>query len=82
MIKLKGGSLSSTYLMENEKGKFVRKMVSMTENVEYGYMRWYSQMKKIQRYNTDFVNLYPQIIKVSCEGDQAYFDLEVLLVFS
>ena len=56
MVKLKGGSLSSTYLMENEKGKFVRKMVSTKENREYGYMRWYSQMKKIQRYNTDFAN--------------------------
>jgi len=81
MVKLKGGSLSSTYLMENEKGKFVRKMVSTKENREYGYMRWYSQMKKIQRYNTDFANLYPQIIKVSCEGDQAYFDLEYLKTY-
>ena len=81
MVKLKGGSLSSTYLMENEKGKFVRKMVSTKENREYGYMRWYSQMKKIQRYNTDFTNLYPQIIKVSCEGDQAYFDLEYLKTY-
>ena len=81
MIKLKGGSLSSTYLMENEKGKFVRKMVNTKDNREYGYMRWYSQLKKLQRYNTDFPYLYPQIIKMGVDGDQAYFDLEYLKTY-
>jgi len=81
MIKLKGGSLSSTYLMENEKGKFVRKMVNTKDNREYGYMRWYSQLKKLQRYNTDFPYLYPQIIKLGVDGNQAYFDLEYLKTY-
>jgi hypothetical protein len=81
MIKLKGGSLSSTYLMENEKGKFVRKMINTKDNREYGYMRWYSQLKKLQRYNTDFPYLYPQIIKIGVDGDQAYFDLEYLKTY-
>lgn len=81
MIKLKGGSLSSTYLMENEKGKFIRKMVNTKVNREYGYMRWYSQLKKLQRYNAEFPHLYPRIIKVGTDGDQAYFDLEYLKTY-
>lgn len=76
--KLKGGSLSSTILFEKGNKKFIRKYVSLTENREYGYVRWYSQLKKLQRYNSEFPNLYPKVLKVSYEGDKAYFDLQYM----
>ena len=78
IIKLKGGSLSSTYLHDEE---LVRKKVSLTVNREYGYVRWYSQLKKIQRYNSLHPNLFPKILNVSYENDEAYFDLEYMKGF-
>lgn len=77
MIKLKGGSLSSTFLC-NDGEKFIRKCVSLTDNREYGYVRWYSQLKKLQRYNQIHRDLFPRIIRTSYTNDQAYFDLEYL----
>lgn len=76
--KLKGGSLSSTYLIEENNKKFIRKEISLSENREYGFVRWYSQLKKLQRYNTEFPRLFPKVLGVSYEGDRAYFDLEYL----
>lgn len=76
--KLKGGSLSSTYFIEENRKKFIRKEVSLTENREYGFVRWYSQLKKLQRYNTEFPRLFPKVLGVSYEDDKAYFDLEYL----
>lgn len=76
--KLKGGSLSSTYLIEQDNKKFIRKSVSLTENREYGYVRWYSQLKKLQRYNTEFPRLFPRVLQVCYEDEMAYFDLEYM----
>jgi hypothetical protein len=76
--KLKGGSLSSTYLIEQDNKKFIRKTVSLTENREYGYVRWYSQLKKLQRYNTEFPRLFPKVLNVSYEKEDAYFDLQYM----
>lgn len=76
--KLKGGSLSSTYLIEQDNKKFIRKTVSLKENREYGYVRWYSQLKKLQRYNTEFPRLFPKVLNVSYEKDDAYFDLQYM----
>lgn len=81
-IKLKGGSLSSTYLIQKNNKKFIRKTVSLIENREYGYVRWYSQLKKLQRCNTEFPKLFPKILGVSCEKDTAYFDLEYMNGYS
>lgn len=78
VIKLKGGSLSSTYLYDE---KFIRKKVSLIENREYGYVRWYTQLKKIQRYNTLYPDLFPKILDVSYEENEAYFDLEYMKGF-
>ena len=40
--RLKGGSLSGTYLCTPSDGlPFVRKEVSLTANREYGFQRWY-----------------------------------------
>jgi hypothetical protein len=80
ITKLKGGSLSSTSLYEGN-NTFIRKEVSRVENREYGYVRWYSQLKKLQRYGSLFPDLFPKVLNVSYSGDMAYFDIEYLSDF-
>jgi hypothetical protein len=75
---LKGGSLNSTNLFSSENEKFVRKSISLIDNREYGYTRWYSQLKKIQRFNKLFLDTVPKILNVGTTGDYAYFDLEYI----
>jgi len=75
-ISLKGGSLSRTYLIPDE--KIVRKEVSRIENREYGFVRWYSQLKKLQEYNTLYPNLFPKVVNVGSNDKTAWFDLEQL----
>ena len=75
--KFKGGSLSSTVLMESYNGQFfVRKSVSLKENREYGFQRWYSQLKRIQRYSVLFPGLFPKLINFGKDKNQAYMDIE------
>ena len=79
---LKGGSLAGTYLMENShtNEKFVRKEICLVNNREYGYQRWYSQMKKIQRYEVLFPGLFPSFLGCGILEDQhlAFFDMEFI----
>lgn len=76
-ILLKGGSLSETCLVKSEDRSFVRKSIHLYENVEYGYQRWYSQLKRLQRYNTLFPNYFPKIIDFGRESENyAFFDME------
>lgn len=72
----KGGSLSSTTLMQDNNKLFVRKSVSLVENREYGFQRWYSQMKRLQRYNVIFQKIFPQLLNYGKDGNIAYFDIE------
>jgi hypothetical protein len=74
--KLKGGSLAATYLIEENGAKFVRKEVSLTENREYGFQRWYSQMKRMQRYSVMFPGFFPSVIKIGQDKNNAYFDMD------
>lgn len=75
--RLKGGSLSSTYLCHPGIGApFVRKEVSLIKNREYGFQRWYSQLKRLQRYNHMFPGVFPKLVGYGREDDQAYFDIE------
>lgn len=78
-IKLKGGSLSETFLISDPllyNGKqFVRKSVSLIKNREYGFQRWCSQLKRLQRYSAKFPWLFPNILKYGVDGDYAYFDM-------
>ncbi len=76
--KLKGGSLSSTTLIDCGDKKIVRKKVSLFKDREYGYVRWYSQLKKLQKFESDLPGLFPRILNVSCDEHNAYFDLEYL----
>lgn len=80
-IRLKGGSLSGTYLIEEDGFSFVRKEVSLSINREYGFQRWYSQLKKMQRYSVLFPGIFPKILKYGHVNDLAYFDMEYLKDF-
>ena len=78
-IKLKGGSLSGTYLCMSDTGEsFVRKDVSLIENREYGFQRWYSQLKRLQRYGNMFPGIFPKLIDYGRDGDLAYFNIEFI----
>jgi hypothetical protein len=77
-ILLKGGSLSSTYHYTTIGEEFIRKSIDRSVNREYGFVRWYSQLKKLQRYNTQYPNLFPKILRSGVHNDQPYFDLEYL----
>lgn len=77
-IQLKGGSLSSTYYCNTIGEEFIRKSVDRKLNREYGFIRWYSQLKKLQRYNTIYPNLFPKVLRSGVYNEQPYFDLEYL----
>lgn len=77
--RLKGGSLSGTYLCRPASGEaFVRKDVSLIHNREYGFQRWYSQLKRIQRYAVLFPEVFPKLLTYGRDGDLAYFDMEYI----
>lgn len=81
ITKLKGGSLNVTslhYEHAYSDKNFVRKSVSLTENREYGFVRWLSQLKKMQHLRSRFPDYIPEIKSVRVEGDMAYFDMEYL----
>lgn len=77
--RLKGGSLSGTYLItEQGKPSIVRKEVSLVENREYGFQRWYSQLKRQQRYSVLFPEIFPEILNFGVTEDKAYFDMNCI----
>jgi hypothetical protein len=76
ILRLKGGSLSSTFLHEEEKETFIRKTINTKDDREYGYVRWYSQLKKLQRF--DGMGLFPKVLRVGTTDNGAYFDIEYL----
>ena len=76
ITKLKGGSLSNTSLYEGGNKKFVRKSIDTKRNREYGYVRWYSQLKKLQLFGE--TGLFPKVLGVGTTDKTAYFDIEYL----
>lgn len=79
ITRLKGGSLSGTYLCIPDTGEpFVRKEVSLIGNREYGFQRWYSQLKRLQRYDDLFPGVFPQLIDYGRNSNFAYFDIEYI----
>ncbi|MEO8702143.1 MAG: hypothetical protein ABI867_19020 [Kofleriaceae bacterium] len=76
--RLKGGSLSGTYLCTGDGAPFVRKEVSLVHNREYGFQRWYSQLKRMQRYWVLFPGHFPRLLTYGREGEMAYFDMEYI----
>lgn len=77
-IPLKGGSLSGTYLIIDNESKYVRKEASLSKNREYGFQRWYSQLKRLQRYSIMFPGVFPKVLKYGQDEDFAYFDIEYM----
>lgn len=75
---LKGGSLSTTELHEIDGVRYIKKRINLVKEREYGFVRWYSQLKKIQRYSAYFPNLFPKIIDVSYETNDAILTLEYM----
>ncbi len=77
--RLKGGSLSGTYDCVGEDGsRFVRKEVSLSKNREYGFQRWYSQLKRMQRYSVLFPGYFPPLLRYGRDGELAYFDMDYI----
>ena len=76
--KLKGGSLSTTELHEVDDVLYIKKKINLVKEREYGFVRWYSQLKKIQKYSSDFPDLFPKIIDVSYETNDAILTLEYM----
>lgn len=76
--RMKGGSLAGTYLMEDGDRTFIRKEASLVENREYGFQRWYSQLKRLQRYGIMFPGVFPRLLDFGMNGDMGYFDLEYI----
>jgi len=72
---LKGGSLAGTYLIKDDGRDFVRKEISLDEEREYGYYRWYSQLKRLQRYEVLFPGTFSRVINYGVDCRTAYFDL-------
>ena len=78
VITLKGGSLNSTCLHIDGDRKFVRKTISTSANREYGYVRWYSQLKKLQRFNALIPEYVPRVLDAGVTNAGAYFDIEYI----
>lgn len=77
ITKLKGGSLSGTYIHDDGTHKWVRKHVSLDNNREYGFVRWYSQLKKMMRFSKLFPGVFINVTDfgVSDDGHDAYYDM-------
>lgn len=82
---LKGGSLATTAIVDDGEKKFVRKKISIAKEREYGYYRWYSQLKKMQRLGRMYPGMFVKVIDFGYEErhvrfrsheSYAYMDLE------
>lgn len=76
--ELKGGSLSKTAVVQNEKDFFVRKKISISMEREYGLVRWQSQIRKLQILYNNFPKNTLPIIKIGAESDFYFFDIPYL----
>ena len=73
-ILFKGGSLSKTY----RDGNKVVKTIALNEEREYGYVRWYSQQKKMQKYVGLYPELFPKIYKIKNNELEAEIQMEYM----
>lgn len=70
--------MSGTYIIDFGKEKVVRKEISLIEDREYGFMRWYSQLKRLQRFGELFPNVFPKVIRFGRDVSIAYFDIKYI----
>jgi hypothetical protein len=74
---LKGGSLGRTELIQTNTGDLrVRKSISSLKNREYGEVRWHSQLKRLQRYDSLLPGLFPKVLQLGATEDSYFFDIE------
>ncbi len=73
--ELKGGSLSSTRVMKIDNDFVVRKSISKHQNREFGFYRWISQYKRLQRYSEMFPGVFPRVVGSGQTDDTYYFDI-------
>lgn len=74
---LKGGSLGRTELIQTNAGDLrVRKSISSLKNREYGEVRWHSQFKRLQRYDSLLPGLFPKVLQLGTTDDSYFFDIE------
>lgn len=76
--ELKGGSLSKTILLSDGKRKWVRKLISIETNREYGLVRWQSQLRKSQLLNLYLPENTLPILRSGVIGESYFFDMEFL----
>jgi len=76
VMPLKGGSLSKTYRLPQY--NMVGKDVKLNKEREYGFMRWYSQTKKMQRLSALHPDLFPKILDVHADDGTASLKMEWL----
>jgi len=70
-----GGSLSETGLYVDDGFSFVRKKVNLKRNREYGFNRWYSQLKKTLRFHHLYPNVFPYVFRYGRDDGYAFFDM-------
>jgi len=72
---LKGGSLSRTAVIDDGQRLLVRKYISITENREYGLVRWQSQIRKIQTLRSYLGESVILIESMGVDGSFYYYDM-------
>ncbi len=72
---LKGGSLSSTFVIQDGDRKFVRKSISHKVNREFGLVRWQSQIRKLQLLNKFLPQNSVAIEKIGVHEDSYFYDI-------
>jgi len=77
-VRLRGGSLSGTYLVCSNGKKKIRKEIFLDGEREYGFVRWHSQLKKMQRLSSIFPGMFPKVLDFGLDGRNAYYELEFI----
>lgn len=72
---LKGGSLSSTVVIQDGTRKFVRKSISSKSNREFGLVRWQSQIRKLQLLNKFMPQSSVAIQQIGLNEDDYFYDI-------
>lgn len=75
---IKGGSLSSTSKKTYGNKKTLVKRISRHTNREYGFIRWYSQIKKQQQLYEQFPDLFPKLYEINVDELDAEIEQEWL----
>ena len=77
-ILYKGGSLSSTYKLTSPEKVVVVKQVSRRLEREYGFVRFYSQLKKHIRLYSLYPELFPEVLNVDSDDSSVFLEMEWL----